>query len=275
MKKFLLVFVFALLLIFPVCTFAQTAMIIDINGDVLVKKNSQSDWEKAGTGVSLDKNAELKTQMGSECTLVFDEERQSVVTIKENTQIRIDSIKPGNVYLPKGRVFSLIKNLSKIEKFQIRTPTAIAGARGTGWETGFGEGKSSVMCFDDTVYVSGLDANGNITEEEDLDSGFGLEVGAGGKLGDSFEIGDDARAEWNDFTNNVVNFGGVVTDQGEGTGERGALQDLRDEGRENYREEIAQEQREENQEAREEAISESPSENKTGGEYAVTGPPPS
>ena len=267
MKKYFLIL--ALLLVFPACVFAQTAKIIDFKGEVMVKKNAVSDWQDAKKNLTLDKAAQVQTKAGAECTLAFDEDLKNIVTVKENSQIRIDSLKPGVVNLSQGRVFTLIKNLKQVEKFQIKTPTAVAGARATGWETGHVNGDSSVSCFEDTVYVQGLDANGNITDEEDLDSGFGLEVGAGGRLGDTFELGDDARAEWNDFTNNVGNLGGDVADQEDGTGERGALQDLRDEGRENYREEIAQEQREENQEAREEAISESSSGNETGGGSVV------
>jgi hypothetical protein len=269
MKKYFLILILALLLVFPVCVFAQTAKIIDFKGEVMVKKNAVSDWQDAKKNLTLDKAAQVQTKAGAECTLAFDEDLKNIVTVKENSQIRIDSLKPGVVNLSQGRVFTLIKNLKQVEKFQIKTPTAVAGARATGWETGNNNGDSSVSCFEDTVYVQGLDANGNVTDEEDLDSGFGLEVGAGGKLGGSFELGDDARAEWNDFTNNVGNLGGDVADQEEGIGERGALQDLRDEGRENYREEIAQEQREENQEAREEAISESSSGNETGGGSVV------
>ncbi len=269
MKKYFLILILALLLLFPVCVFAQTAKIIDFKGEVMVKKNAVSDWQDAKKNLTLDKAAQVQTKAGAECTLAFDEDLKNIVTVKENSQIRIDSLKPGIVNLAQGRVFTLIKNLKQVEKFQIKTPTAVAGARATGWETGNNNGDSSVSCFEDTVYVQGLDANGNITDEEDLDSGFGLEVGAGGRLGDTFELGDDARAEWNDFTNNVGDLGGDVVDQGDGAGERGALQDLRDEGRENYREEIAQEQREENQETREETTQESVGGTETEG-YSVT-----
>lgn len=257
MKRLIGLLIFVLFLVLPVCLFAQTARIIDFKGEVMVKKNAVTDWQDAKKNLVLDRAAQVQTKAGAECTLAFDNDLKNIMTVKENSQIRIDSPKPGVVNLSQGRVFTLIKNLKQVEKFQVRTPVAVAGARGTGWETVNDNGRSSVSCFEDTVYVQGLDANGNVTDEEDLDSGFGLDVGAGGRLGDIFELGDDARAEWNDFTNNLGNIaGGGVADRDEGTGEIDALVDLRDEGRESLREEIAQQQREANQEAVKESVSE-------------------
>jgi len=273
MKRLIGLLIFVLFLVLPVCLFAQTARIIDFKGEVMVKKNAATDWQDARKNLVLDKAAQVQTKAGGECTLAFDNDLKNIMTVKENSQIRIDSLKPGVVNLSQGRVFTLIKNLKQVEKFQVRTPVAVAGARGTGWETVNDNGRSLVSCFEDTVYVQGLDANGNVSDEEDLDSGFGLEVGAGGRLGDIFELGDDARAEWNDFTNNVGNIAGGATDRDEGTGEIGALQDLRDEGRESLREEIAQQQREENQEAVRESVSENkepPRDEPGGGNDVIT-----
>lgn len=258
MKRVLLVFILGSLLICPACLFAQTATIIDVKGEVLVKKNAATDWQDARKNVSLDKAAQIQTKAGAECVLAFDKDMKNIVTVKENTLARVDSVKPGNLYLSSGRVFTLVSNLKQIEKFQVRTPTAVAGARGTGWATGFSGGDSSVACFEDTVFVQGLDPSGNVTDEQDLESGFGLEVGAGGRMGDTFELSGSDRSEWNDFSDTVNNLtGGNTTDEGpDETGDRGAFMDLRDEGRDTYREEIAQEQREEIEAAREETVTE-------------------
>jgi len=259
MKKIILALIFVSLLMFPVFVFAQSAKIVDIKGDVLVKKGPAVGWEKAKMSMLLNRDAEVKTKENSQCTLAFDDELNRIMTVKENSSIKIASLNPDNIYLPQGRVFSLIKDLKKGEKFQVRTPTAVAGARATGWGTGFNDGNSSVSCFEDTVYVEGLDANGNVTGELDIDSGFGIDVGLDGNLGSVHELSDDARGEWGDFTNDV---GAIIENSGDNqgsasdTGERGALQDLKNEGRETVREEVAQERREENQETREEAVSE-------------------
>jgi hypothetical protein len=133
----------------------------------------------------------------------------------------------------------LIKNLSKNERFEVRTPTAIAGARGTSWVTGFDGANASAQCFQDTAYVQGLDEAGNPTAEQDLPSGRGLDIGGGGRLGEMYELGDADYAEWNDFNGYVADLtaGGSGADTGgdEGGTNNPPVEDLREEQRDDFR----------------------------------------
>lgn len=225
--------------------FAQAAKIIDIKGDVSIKKDAKGDWQKAKLDALLNKDAQVKTGLKSECTLAFDEELANVVTIKEKTVVTLESIMPGKIYLPEGRVFSLIDNLAKAEEFQVRTPTAIAGARGTGWSTFSGPGGSTVSSFDDTVYVQGLDSNGNVTSEEDLSDGYGLNIGPDGTLGDMFELTDNDLRDWEGFRNNLENVRGDIENEGSDSGETGSFEDLREEQTDSFADEGFEERREE------------------------------
>jgi hypothetical protein len=216
--------------------FAQTAKIIDLTGKVQAKAGPAAEWQKARVNMILGREAEVMTDRKSSCTLAFDEEMKNILTISENSHIRIDSLRPGQVFLPEGRVFSLIENLSKGEQFRIRTPTAIAGARGTGWETGSGGGSTSILCFDDTVHAQGLDEDGNVTDEADLGSGFGMDIGFGGALGEPFALSDADYERWSDFTDNVGNVTGNEPQGGfePGGNNAGALEDLGEEQRQDF-----------------------------------------
>jgi hypothetical protein len=230
--------VLAVFLFVPGSVFAQAAKIVDVGGKVTVKMDASSDWKKARVNMVLDKDAEIETKENSFCTLAFDEEQKNIVTLKQNSRIRIDSIKPGAVFLPQGRVFSLIKNLPKNEKFEVRTPTAVAGARGTGWVTQTDGDHVSEKCFDDVIYVQGLDPQGNITGETDLPQGSGMDV-QGGQLGSRYALGDDDYKEWNDFTGYLDDLQGG---SGEGSGDDG-FNEARNDQREDARGEDAQERR--------------------------------
>jgi hypothetical protein len=239
--------VFLAVSFFPLCVFAQSAKIVDISGKVMVRTSGSSTWGKAEINMLLDKNAELETKGDSYCTLAFDEEQRNIVTLKQNSRIRIDSVRPGDIFMPEGRVFSYVKNLAKDEKFQVRTPTAIAGARGTGWATGYDGIKAQAQCFDETVYVQGLDSQGRVTEETDLSSGNGVDTDPLGGLGEPYRLNDDSRAEWNDFKGYCGDLSGQdgrgdsagAGESGEDTG--AALSDARDEQRDDARENTAEE----------------------------------
>ena len=214
MKKLLILFGIMQLLWFPGSVLAQTAKVVDVQGQVLVKKGASASWDAARINMLLSKDAEIQTKAGARCTLAFDEELKNILTVQENSLIKLENIKPGNIFLPEGRVFSLIKNLSKAEKFQIRTPTAIAGARGTSWATGFHGGQANVACFSDTAFVDGLDASGLVTGERHLPSGFSVDVGEGGVFGDISPLSDADNRQGSEF---VQYSQGLGAGQGGGT----------------------------------------------------------
>jgi hypothetical protein len=237
MKRLFACFIFATVLSFSASCFAQSAKIIKIQGKVSVRTDAVTTWHKAKLEMFLDQNSEIKTEGKSECTLALDDEMKNVMTVKENSQIKLESIIPSRVYLPEGRVFSIINNISKIEKFEIRTPTAIAGARGTGLGVGSLNRQTDVSCFKDVAYVEGYDANGNKTGQQDVPAGYGLDVGLDGEIGNLFELGADRFQEWNNFEGNVEELRGTVEganeeETGTDTGSSGAS-DLNQDRQEN------------------------------------------
>ena len=66
----------------------------------------------------------------------------------------------------------MCREVAPEEKFEIRTPTAIAGPRGTGWIMGFIDDSTYVTCFEGKVYVIGLDEQGNTISKKDITEGF-------------------------------------------------------------------------------------------------------
>ena len=201
MKRLIGVFLFSLLLLGNV--FAQEAKILYVKGKVSIKKDASAPWEKAKISTMLGKQAEVKTGAKSECTLSFDETTKNILTLKENSWVKLEDIKPANISLPQGRVFALIDDLAKVEKFEIRTPTAVAGVRGTGESVEFNNGVSTVKCFTDTVYVQGLGAQGQSLNEQSLLEGFGINVDNAGAFGQAFALSEGDLQEWRRFEASV------------------------------------------------------------------------
>ena len=250
MKK--LFFVCFLVWCVPVLLFAQSAKIVEVKGEAYVKQNAQAAWEKAKVNMSLEKGAQVKTTIGGQCMVAFDAARKNLLSVKSNSQITIENVTPGNIYLPEGRVFVLIGSVPKNEKFQVRTPTAIAGARGTGWGEEVQDKKTELSCFEDAIFVQGLDASGNPTGEQDLNEGFGMGVGEGGVFGEMTPLNDTDRNEWNDFSNQAGNASGAgatgtdesANDMVTGSDNTDTLGDSKDEARDDYKDVQDQDRRE-------------------------------
>ncbi|GEM_PF-2613064 len=188
---------------------AQEAIIIGIKGQVFVRKDSKSEWQEAQINAVVAQDWEIRTKGRSSCTLAFDAKKKNIITVKDHTEIKIESVLPGKVFLPEGRVFALIKDLPGSKKFEIRTPTAISGARGTGWLTEVIAGETSVSCFDDVVFVDSLDPSGAVTGQIDLAKG--LEVNIEDKAveaADVKQVSEAGMREWQGFVENVHQFVG-------------------------------------------------------------------
>lgn len=208
----------AIILLFSSSVFAQSAKIVDLKGKVSVKKELSAAWQEAKINMLLSKSAEIKTAKDSLCTLAFDEELKNIMTIKENSQVKLESIIPAKVFLPEGRVFSLIDNLSSIEKFEVRTPTAIAGARGTGFSVENLNGQTLTSCYKHFVYVMGLDKQGNTGEVKELAEKFGITINPDGSWEGPFGLSPEALKEWQDFVGYLESLGSDGQDEGDSLG---------------------------------------------------------
>ncbi|MFH1875949.1 MAG: FecR domain-containing protein [Candidatus Omnitrophota bacterium] len=198
--KFLIIF---LLVFCPGIVLAQTAKIIDVKGDVSVKKTTAGAWEQATTNMFLEPSAEIKTGADSKCTLIFDDAMKNILTVKEDSQITLTQTKPVDIALAQGKVFALINDIKKVDKFEIRTPNAICGVRGTGETVEYTNGSTIAQCLLDVVNVQGLDANGILQKALELLAGQGVTIGPDGFLSAPFELSDFDRKAWEDFSNHI------------------------------------------------------------------------
>ncbi|MCM8787899.1 MAG: FecR family protein [Candidatus Omnitrophica bacterium] len=253
MKKFFLFFV--VFFCFSFFCLSQEVKILDIKGEVLVKKETETIWQKAKINMLLTADTEIKTAKNSFCTLVFDTEGKNVMTIKDNAEAKLSQIIPANIKLNKGRIFALIKDIKVVDKFEIRTPVAIAGVRGTGESVEHNDSGTIVKCFEGIVNV--LDLN---MQSQDIESGFGIEVGPDGRLGEEFGLQKEDFYEWEGFVDNINEIlSGAKEDetkqqevsQQEET--EGLQQEYREEQKEDYRQNIFEEERkrEENRDSQE------------------------
>ncbi len=206
--------------------FAQIAKVVDVRGDVQVKKESATGWEKARPNMYLADESEIKTGTGSECTLAFDEELDNMMTIKGDSHIKMEDVQGGRVYLPKGRVFSIIDDLAKLKDFQVRTPTAVAGVKGTGEEVSVNT-CTTVKCFKGGAFAQTTDAS----QSKDVGKGFGVMVCLK-TIGELFGLDRSDWADWEDFMKRIREIRWPGTDR-EG---RDVIDDFLDEGKEDYKE---------------------------------------
>ncbi len=98
--------------------------------------------------------------------IAFDPEWKNVSRLEEGSRISIRSLQNTELDLTKGSIYSKLKNLPRESSFEVRTPTAIAGVRGSEFYAAFDGSESEVLNYSDSdVYVYGLDDEGRKADD--------------------------------------------------------------------------------------------------------------
>ena len=135
--------------------------IVYVEGTVSVNPSADT-WVDASKGMALNEGNSVKTADSSYCDIALDQEKKNILSIGPNSEVKLgEDFKRINI--PRGRVFAELKNLPSGSQFEITTPQAVAGVRGTAWESVV-EAASKFNVKEHTVYVKGLDKEGKLTK---------------------------------------------------------------------------------------------------------------
>jgi len=115
----------------------RQAKIINVKGDVIVKKSGQESWIPAKIDMIMTQGDVIKT--GNESNALLDLGGSGTAEINPNSQLSLAQIAQdttGNkktlLDLAVGEVFIKAEKLRTTEeKFEVKTPTSIVGVRGT------------------------------------------------------------------------------------------------------------------------------------------------
>ena len=118
--------------------------IISISGDVRV------DGKVAKVGMIVKSGSTLKTGKNSVSEIVFD--GKNVLKIFENSETTLDfTTQSKGIFLKTGAIASVVKRLLKFAdpdryRYAVRTPTAVAGVRGTSFYVRVENNNSTYIC---------------------------------------------------------------------------------------------------------------------------------
>ena len=148
--------------------------VIFVKGDPKIMKEAKGQWEDCRLDTVIDNGDRIKTVQAEEVEVSFLKNNGNILRIQENSDVFVRKGEvPYSIELLNGQTMALISSLPKGSTFEIRTPTGISGARGTGWGAGTDGVSSLFSSFMNNIYVSGMDKNGKPTGKAiDLKSGW-------------------------------------------------------------------------------------------------------
>ncbi len=115
---------------FPALSLASQAQITDLEGRVTMRESENAEWQDARLNAQLSIGYELKAGEKGRATIIFEAGHET--RLENNSSIKINELdNQTNLELFKGKLHNKVKELSATETYQITTPQAICGVRGT------------------------------------------------------------------------------------------------------------------------------------------------
>ena len=182
------------------------ASIVRISGSVSI--------ERAGSklvpsvGMILNTSDKITTSKGSSLEVTFDDGLKDIVKIGSNSHVVLESDaiqKQTSIFMDKGEILLKLEKLEKGSNFQVRTPTAVAGVRGTSFGVQL-KGKEAIISdFESKIYVKGL--NQDFVENDDellLSEGWKVKVRQFENPSRVEKITSEERTAWLSWINEVA-----------------------------------------------------------------------
>lgn len=144
---------------------AETAKILFLKGSVEVKRAGAGDWTTAYKNMELAGGDVIKTGRASWAEIALDKDLGNIIKVDANTEIALDQLLPVRLNLVTGSIYSLVEKLDKGSTFEVRTPVAVCGVRGSGQGTKTDANTTTVSAYENDGFAKGVDKDGNIMED--------------------------------------------------------------------------------------------------------------
>ena len=179
--------------------------VIHVTGTAEYLKATGTDWKDVRVGISLFSGDSIKTYKDSSVEIAFDGRKKKIIDIKPGTYIVLKLGETEKIELIDGEVFSLVKKLPRGSRFEIRTPTAICGARGTGWGANANKNRTVVSAYENDSYAKGIRKDGSIVEDNLIvKEGYQTTVKRFDKPSKLMRITDRDFERWNSWKDDLI-----------------------------------------------------------------------
>lgn len=171
----------------------RMATLTHIKGEVKVKAPDSAEWAAATDRMVVNEGDEVKTAAGSSAIIKMDD--GSMVKIGPLAKMKMESMgKDGrhnktDIGVSIGKSWQRVNKLSADSSFKVKTPTAVAGVRGTFFSSEVEQSTDSTFdCFDGAIDVASADDPNNTVP---VTAGYRTQVTQDGNLNQPSQIPQD------------------------------------------------------------------------------------
>ena len=139
--------------------------IVSISGSVEVLPSGEEEYQEAEEDAFLQVGDKICTGVDAYAELAYDEEGSNVIQVGSDTSCLFTLEESEKIELLEGEIFATISELPAGSSFEIRTPTAVSGTRGTDWATKVDKDGTKIEALDGNPYAKGFKKDGSLMRE--------------------------------------------------------------------------------------------------------------
>ena len=182
-KSFLFLFIVGMICVLNVYA-AEFPKVTDIKGKVKYQRTAEQ-WEDVKVGDVFEKGDRVKTASNSRCNLVMDKEGKQIVGIFANSEIIVLLDKKEKFELVNAEVLFSLEGLPEGSTFEVKTPTAVCGVRGTGFKIFSDTTMTQINAYYNSVY--GKNFEGVV---KDVPPGYFRKIDKNGRISKLYKFPD-------------------------------------------------------------------------------------
>ena len=177
MKKYQLLFSL-IVLFFGIIGFTiivNAAEVVYLEGRVQLQSSTDIEWTPLAKGMQVEIGDSIRTARNSFVDIALDKAKLNTIRIDQKSMVVLNSDTSGafdRLDLTKGKVIANLEDLKSGMNFEVNTPSAIAGVRGSSYSVYVEKDSDEVLAFKDTVFIKAFDSNKNELIELMLPEGF-------------------------------------------------------------------------------------------------------
>jgi len=198
-RNIFVVFVEIILFSF-IISFVYAAEIVDVVGKAQVQSSSSTSWHSAKVGMKLAIGDKIRTARRSKVRIALDEAKKNFISVDELTLVVLNSTVPDEINkfdLSEGKLYAMIEKVKAGATFEVTTPSAIAGVRGTAWSVDSKNDRDIVAVYESKVFVQTFDKNKNLISEITVPEGFKTTIERFGPPSELLPLTREERNSWN------------------------------------------------------------------------------
>ena len=184
---------------------ATEAKILYMEGDIEVKAADEGEWAAAYQGMELSMGDTIKAGKRSWAEVAIGRDEKNIIKVGKKTEITLNELSPVRLSLVNGEVRSVVEGLKEGSTFEVVTPTAVCGVRGSGFVAKTNGKKTTVSAFKHDAFARGKNKDGSLMSEVIIKEGFKSTIKKFERPAKARKLTSREKKDWNSWKGALSN----------------------------------------------------------------------